>query len=103
MEITADRDDNITITIIEADKPKRLRPGWTVTETIGMGVLNGALLLTPVQRLYLDILKWGRGVAEITREGNVVHITIAASAAGPFNRYVLEPQDENEERNKDVV
>lgn len=82
--------------IIDApDEPITLKQGWTISERPGIGVINPRAFLTPIQRIYIDLLKRGRHVHGCERIGNVVRVKIIYYSDLPETQlieHVLEPK-----------
>ena len=76
--------------------PRTLKTGWTISEVPGIGIFNPRVLLTPIQRIYIDLLKYGRHVFQCEREGNTVRIKTNLYSNHPetyMSDYKLEPKD----------
>jgi hypothetical protein len=85
-------------TIDVPDEPRTLKLGWTISERPGIGIINTRRILTPVQRLYIDLLKRDGHVLSYEREGNKIYIkTIEYSNRPETNLldYTLEPKDDS--------
>jgi hypothetical protein len=80
--------------IYPPDEPATLKRGWTIKETQGVAIMNARAYHTPLQRLYMHLLKYNRN-ATCLREGNAVRVLISPYNNGPeIIEILLEPQDD---------
>jgi hypothetical protein len=90
------KDDNMWVYCEPIDSPDSSIKLGPIPERIGTGILNGRHILTPVQRLYIGLLKYGRHVLSCAREGNRVYVSTIEYSDRPETQlisYTLEPKD----------